>query len=385
MSQYEIVVAGHLCLDISPAFDDRQPSRVEELFRPGRLINIAGAVISSGGPVSNTGFALARLGLRVLPVANIGDDEFGAMLGVIARKETGFDVKKTPGVPTSYSIILSPPGIDRIILHDPAGNNLFTSGDIDYGIVGETGYFHFGYPPLLKKIYANGGEELVRVYQQAKAAGAVTSLDMSLPDPASESWHVGWKDILSRTLPFVDIFMPSIEEALLMLDMPEYERIMGLCGGDDFTKYLDFAKVRELGSTILQMGARIAFIKCGANGVYIKTADAARMAEIGKEAWAGREMFQPTYVVENFKSALAGGDTTIAGFLAGMIRGFSLEDCARIACKTGALCCTTYDSISGLLPLPDVFALTKTQPAKNSTSLPKGHLRYDASQEMYTT
>jgi sugar/nucleoside kinase (ribokinase family) len=385
MENCEIVVAGHLCLDISPAFDGRQPRKVEDLFRPGRLINTSGVVISSGGIVSNTGFALSRLGLNVLPVANIGNDEFGALLGAIAGRETGSELAKKPDVRTSYSIVLSPPGIDRIILHDPAGNDAFTSDDIDYENVGRVGYFHFGYPPLMKKIYDNGCHELELIFRRVREAGAVTSLDMSLPDPESESGQVDWQGALVRTLPYVDIFMPSVEEALFMLDRPEYERIMNICRGDDFTRYLDFAKVRALGDTILRLGSRIAFIKCGAHGVYIKTADASRMAAIGLKAWASREIFQPTYVVRDFKSALAGGDTTIAGFLAGMIRGFDFENCARIACKTGALCCTTYDSISGLLPLAEVFELTKTQSEKNSTDLPKGHLVYDDDQEIYKT
>jgi sugar/nucleoside kinase (ribokinase family) len=284
---------------------------------------------------------------------------------------------------TSYSIILSPPGIDRIILHDPAGNDTFSSADIDYEKAGRIGFFHFGYPPLLKKIYADGCAELESVFRQAKAAGAVTSLDMSLPDPASESWQVDWHAALERTLPFVDIFMPSIEEALLMLDRPEYDRIMSRSGGE-FTDHLDFSKIRALGETILNMGSKVAFIKCGANGVFIKTADAEKMAAIGKSDWSHSELFQPTYVVKNFKSALAGGDTTIAGFLAGMIRGYSLIECARIACKTGALCCTTYDAIGGILPLDKVLALIQSEPAQNKTSLPQGQLRWDSAQEIYT-
>ncbi len=383
MHRWDIVVAGHLCLDISPAFDGRQPRKTEELFCPGRLIQVGGAVISSGGLVANTGFALTRLGLRVLPAARIGDDEFGAMLGAIAKQETGCDIPKKPAMRTSYSVILSPPGIDRIILHDPAGNDTFSSDDIDFESVGQAGFFHFGYPPLLKKIYADGGAELLQVFREAKSSGAVTSLDMSLPDPASESGQVDWPHILERTLPFVDIFMPSIEEALLMLDRPGYDRIMAQFGGD-FTDHLDFSLIRALGNKILRMGPKVAFIKCGAHGVYIKTADTDSMTAIGKAEWAGRELFQPTYVVRNFKSALAGGDTTIAGFLTGMIRGFALEDCARIACKTGALCCTTYDAISGILPLHEVLSLIKTEPAKNKTGLPIGWLRWEEDQEIYT-
>ena len=383
MHKWDIVVAGHLCLDISPTFDGRQACKIEELFYPGRLINVGGAVVSSGGLVSNTGFALSRLGLRVLPVANIGDDDFGAMLGAIAKRETGCDIKKQAGARTSYSVILSPPGIDRIILHDPAGNDTFSSDDIDYQTVGRVGFFHFGYPPLLKKIYADGCNELTRVFAQAKAAGAVTSLDMSLPDPASESWHVDWHGALSRTLPHVDIFMPSIEEALLMLDRPEYDRIMARSDGD-FTDSLDFSRIRDLGDAILSMGSKVAFIKCGAHGVYIKTADPEKMSAIGRAGWADRELFQPTYVVKNFKSALAGGDTTIAGFLAGMISGYDLMDCARIACKTGALCCTTYDAIGGIRTLKEVLSLIHSEPSKNETRLPENHLHYDADQEIFT-
>ncbi len=384
MKKYDFVVAGHLCLDISPAFAYAQSQSIEELFRPGRLVNMDGVTISSGGPVSNTGFAMARLGLNVCPMANIGTDQFGTLLAQIADKETGGGVRRQPGVSTSYSIVLSPPGIDRIILHDPAGNNVFTADDIDYEEVAQATCFHFGYPPLMKKVYENDGEELTRIFSRAKAVGAVTSLDMSLPDVSSESGRVNWPVALEKVLPYVDLFLPSIEEALFMLDRSEYDRILKLCAGDDFTRYLDFAKIRALGERILQMGSKLAFIKCGAHGVYIKTSDKEEMASIGKPDWSRREIFQPTYHVDNFKSALAGGDTTIAGFLSAMIRGYSFEDCARIACKTGALCCTTLDSISGMRPIEQIYELTLSQTLQNSTALPQGHLRFCDKEKMYT-
>lgn len=383
MHTYDIVAAGHICLDISPAFACQQTQTAKELFLPGRLITLDGVTISAGGTVSNTGFAMARLGLGVRPMACIGDDQFGSMLSDIAGSETGAGIICRPGARTSYSIVLSPPGIDRIILHDPAGNDLFTADDIDYGAVAKSKCFHFGYPPLMKAVYDKGGSELTRIFSLAKKAGAITSLDMSLPDAESESGRADWHKILQSTLPFVDLFFPSVQEALFMLDRAEYDRVTAFSAGDDFTHHLDFSRIRALGETILDMGARMAFIKCGAHGVYIKTSGKARMEAIGKPDWAGREVFMPTYHVPHFASALGGGDTTIAGFLSGFLREFDLFDSARIACQTGALCCASYDTLSNLRPVEQVYALIKSQPRQNETSLPAGHLRYDEKEGLF--
>ena len=383
MHKYDITAAGHTCLDISPGFKSQQTQTISELFLPGRLINIDGVTISAGGPVPNTGFAMARLGLCVRPMACIGDDQFGSMLNDIAGSETGTGIVCRPGARTSYSIVLAPPGIDRIILHDPAGNNLFTSDDIDYGVVSESKCFHFGYPPLMKSVYENDGQELTRIFTLAKQAGAITSLDMSLPDADSESGQTDWYKILKSTLPFVDLFLPSIQEALYMLNRDEYDRVIAQSQGDDFTNHINFSHIRALGELILDMGARLAFIKCGSHGVYIKTTGSARMEAIGKPDWADREVFMPTYHVPQFASALGGGDTTIAGFLSGFLSGYDLFDSARIACQTGALCCAVYDTLSNLRPVEQVHALVKSNPRQNETPLPAGHLRYDEKERLY--
>lgn len=369
MKMYDIVVAGHICLDLCPAFETNQPQDLSTLFRPGRLINMDGVTISTGGAVSNTGFALSKMGLRVLPAAKIGDDPFGVLIADIAEKETGSRITMQRGVRSSYSIVLSPPGIDRIILHDPAGNNEFSADDIDYSAVAQAGFFHYGYPPVMRRIYQDGGCELVRLFASAKEAGAVTSMDMSLPDAESESGQVDWVSVLARVLPYVDLFMPSAEEALYMLDRPEYERVAH--GGA-----LNFSAIRALGKKILGMGAKLALIKCGIHGIYIKT------SPLMSGSFRSKEIFQPSYVAAHFKSALGSGDTAIAGFVAAMVNGHSLIDCARIACASGALCCTTYDAISAIRPIEEIIR-TISGPL-NNTTLPDTHLHYDERERIYT-
>ncbi len=390
MNKFDVVAAGHICLDMSLKFTYTQVKGIEEVFIPGRLINMNGVDFSAGGPVANTGFAISRLGLSVLPMANIGCDEFGNILSGIAQKEIGTGVTQSSDVTTSYSVVLALPGVDRIILHDPAGNNTFTANHIDYDRLSDARLLHFGYPPLMERMYQANGIELTSLFERAKQTGITTSLDMSLPDAESESGRVDWATILVKTLPYVDIFMPSVEEALFMLDKAEYNRVKKAAESDDFTKHIDMTKIRDLGQRILGMGSAVALIKCGANGIYIKTADADRLAAVGRgrpaniAQWSGQELFRETYVVNDFKSALAGGDTTIAGFLAAMLEGFSLSDAAKIACKTGALCCTTFDAISGLMPLSAVYQKTLDEPARNVVDMGRYGFVFDDNNLVWT-
>lgn len=385
---YDTIAAGHICLDISPGFPDTGSKKLEEILVPGKLVNLQGVALSAGGPVANTGFALKKIGMTVKPIANIGDDALGRVLNEVVYDQCNEKITLNKNISTSYSVVLSIPGIDRIILHDPAGNNEFTSHDIDYDEVSKARLFHFGYPPLMKKVYENNGQELVAIYKKAKETGVTTSLDMSLPDNNSDSGKADWKKILEQTLPFVDVFMPSIEEALYMLDMPEYIRVKELAASGDFVDSVELSMLSKLGQRILAMGSKIAIIKCGSKGIYIKSANKDRFKTFGNvtidlETWADKELFEETFKVQHFKSALAGGDTTIAGFLAAMLTGMDIFESAKIACKTGALCCEQYDAISGLLPLDEIIEKTNTEPEKNRLSGAPDSFQYNEDKKVW--
>ena len=109
-NEIDVVVAGHLCLDIIPTIEQRVGS-VKDLIAPGKLVNVGEAVMSTGGAVSNTGLALHRLGLTTKLAGKIGDDVLGkAILDVLKR----FDGAPTDGIvidkdaDTSYTIVVIP-------------------------------------------------------------------------------------------------------------------------------------------------------------------------------------------------------------------------------------------------------------------------------------
>jgi len=368
--KFDAAVAGHICLDIIPLIQSHKSQDINSIFIPGRLINLNGVKMSGGGAVANTGGAMNKLGLDILPIASTGNDEFGQILMGTVKKQSGIIIAPKEESTTSYSVILAVENSDRIILHDPAGNSSFGEDDIDFEQAAQAKLFHLGYPPLLKRMYQDEGKELISIYHRAKKTGAVTSLDMSLPDAKSESGQVNWEAIMKKTLPNVDIFLPSVEEALFIFDREEYIKVTKLAHGDDFTKHIDMRKVMELGSKLISMGCAVVVIKCGSKGIYVKTANKQRFIKNGMceasslDKWADIEIFEESYIVNGFKSALAAGDTAIAGFLSAFIKGYGAIDCAKIAAKTGALCCTTYDALSGIVPLEDILANIKNHPEK---------------------
>lgn len=122
MEDKKIVVAGLICLDLTPQFTDGKVTDFYEMLQPGKVVNAKGITISGGGTVSNTGLSLARLGGNVHLMTKLGNDFFGELL----EKELNAypvmtTILHTDQADTSYSIVLAVPGYDRIFVHDEIG------------------------------------------------------------------------------------------------------------------------------------------------------------------------------------------------------------------------------------------------------------------------
>ena len=352
----KIIAAGHICLDITPVFPENRTDAVGDLLRPGKLIQTEGADVHTGGSVANTGLAMKLLGADVTLMGKIGNDEFGGMvLNILSRYGAQDGMLVTEGESTSYSVILAIPGNDRIFLHNPGANNTFCSGDIPLQALEEAALFHFGYPPLMRNMYEHEGKELFRILKRAKEAGAATSLDMAAVDPATPAGMADWEEILEMIMPYVDFFAPSAEELCFMLDKERFEDWQKRAGDRDITEILDIEKdIRPLAEQCMNFGAKVLLIKCGAKGMYYRTADRIALLDVGKKAeldilgWSGKEGFEKSYVPERVLSGTGAGDTSIAAFLTAMLEGYTLEDSMRLAAATGASCVAAYDALSGL-------------------------------------
>lgn len=355
---YDLAVAGHICLDLAPVFNNRQ--KFEEVFVPGRLSLVGKAALSMGGAVSNTGLAAMKFGLDTVLMSKLGEDYFGRVTREILTA-TGARVVMSVSqeVSSSYSIVLNPEDADRIFLHHSGANDYFYTSDLDLEIIKEAKVFHFGYPPLMKSFYLNHGRELAKMMSTVKNMGVVTSLDMAMPDPSAESGQVDWVEILQLTGPDIDIFLPSYEELYMMLDKEEYleQRKAGILS--DLSEDVDVDQVRRYARILEGFGMGMIIIKIGKNGIYLRTSEAKRMAELQKiipaAQWTNHELWAEAYRPDVFISSTGAGDCAVAGFLTALLRGFAPGDCLRLATVAGYQNLRGVDAVSGLGSWPELL------------------------------
>ena len=360
--QKKVICAGHVCLDLTPVIPELGAKKIEDVLQPGKLLNVGKADISLGGSVSNTGIGMKVLGNNVSLMGKIGRDAFGEIIeSLYGRYGVADGLLRDESVSTSYSVALAIPGIDRIFLHHPGANDTFTADDIPWEQVEDAALFHFGYPPLMKNMYENEGEELVRLLKKAKESGAATSLDLAAVDPDSASGKADWKKILSKVLHFVDFFVPSVEELCFMLDRDRFHEWKKRAEGKDVCEIINLEEdIRPLADKCMEMGCKVLMIKCGAPGMYLRTAGKQKLDEISRrldlctDIWEKQDFFETSYIPDRILSGTGAGDTSIAAFLTAVLNGENPKWAMHYAAATGASCITELDAISGLKTLPEL-------------------------------
>jgi len=346
-----IIAAGHICLDVIPTFPEKSMDELN-LLRPGSLNIVGPSVISTGGSVSNTGLALHRLGFPVKLIGRVGKDYFGdILLKRISQYGNGLAdyISSVSNEVTSYSLVINPPGVDRIFYHCPGANDSFNENDITDTALKNASVFHFGYPPVLKKMYRDQGKGLLSILKRAKSFGAITSLDMALPDPSSEAGKLNWPAYMETVSPYLDFFMPSIEELLFMFDRDEYDKLSSLGGKDPIIRNVTRKTVNNLTDKILEMGCFGVLVKLGNRGAYLKTG---KLNNTIKESismeWENVELYTPVFKIKKVKGTTGAGDTTIAGFLGSLYSGLGPKEAVDTAVAVGSSCVEESDAISGI-------------------------------------
>jgi sugar/nucleoside kinase (ribokinase family) len=208
----------------------------------------------------------------------------------------------------------------------------------------------------MKNIFSDGGKELARIFKKAKEQGVTTSLDMARPDPDSPSGQVNWMEYLKNVLPYVNIFHPSIDELIYMIDRPHFDSFEKKNNEGIPLGGVGLKKLKEYSDLLMHMGPAVVAIKLGNCGLYIQvTSDSSKLAKAsfgeafyeGMENWKGQHFYQPCFAVD-VVGAIGAGDCTIAGFLAGLLKGQTLKEATATAVGTGACNVEKADALSGI-------------------------------------
>lgn len=361
-----VAIAGHICVDITPAIG---PSTLVE---PGRLFEVGSLGIRLGGCVANTGSALADLGLPVHVYAAVGDDELGALAERQLAEHTGVHgaLKIVSGSSTSYSLVIEPEGHDRTFWHHTGTNRFFDGTDIP---LANFDILHLGYPSLLPHLLANDGQDGAVLLRRAREAGVTTSLDLAVIDPTSETGNLQWESILRTMIAETDIVSPSLDDltSALHIDVAPDDELIDC-----------------LSDLLISWGAAVVAISAGERGLSLRTASAVRLATAGRALaehateWADVRLHLVPQAVAAPWTTNGVGDASTAGLLYAIAGGAGPQDACDLAMTCSAAIMsgqrTTPAAIIGMKPALaalvdgdtiEVVADTKT-PALGPVRLP---------------
>ena len=146
-----------------------------------------------------------------------------------------------------------------------------------------------------------------------------------------------------------------------MIDKDRFYEWQERAGDRDITEILDVDKdIRPLADKCMNLGCKVLLLKCGAPGLFYKTASRDVLGNISErlsldiDSWADHEGFERSYKPDAVLSGTGAGDTSIAAYLTSMLDGKGPEECIKLAAATGACCVSAYDALSGLKPLKEL-------------------------------
>lgn len=310
--KHDVSVVGLYILDILGRPVSRIPDGGNVEFIDQIRLTVAG---TAGGTVVDC----AKLGLRALAVGAVGDDEKADfILDSLGRQ--GVDtamMQRLPGVATSATILNVRPNGDRPALHQRGASDHFEIPEADWPAIFDAGIVHMGGTGLLGRM---DGAPTARFLEAAKAHGCTTTFDLIAATAETLS-------LVEPVLPFVDYFMPSVEEACVM------------SGEQDVDAAARF---------FLDRGARTCVFTMGGEGSFVATPE--------------RSFRVPAFAVDVVDTTGC-GDAYCGGFIAALSRGWPLEEAARFATATSALVATGLGSDAGLVSFEHTERAMRMLPA----------------------
>ena len=297
---------------------------VDKIPKAGLLERIDSIAVYSGGCAMSAGIDMAKIGLHTAVLGKTGEDSFGSFL----REELEKYGVETAGVATdtktqtSASVVISAPSGERSFLHTVGANGTFCYADINWDILADSRIVFVAGTMLMD---AFDGADCAKVLKKCKEMGKITVLDTAWDSRGR------WMEVLAPCMPYIDVFMPSIDEAI------------ELAGGEE-----DPAKIADI---FFGMGVKQVVIKLGSRGCYLRETPDAEGVVI------------PCYKVKAVDTTGA-GDSFCAGFLSGMAKGLSFTDCGRFANAVGAHCVQAMGATTGIRSYEEIMDFIREQEKK---------------------
>lgn len=314
MTTFEVSAVGFSVLDIL----GRPVTRIPE---GGRADFIEEIRMTVAGTAAATAVDCAILGLKTRIVTTVGDDEMGDFL-VSKMQRFGVEteqVQRDGSVQTSATILPVRPDGERPALHVPGTAATFNVMPDDYEAALDASIVHVGGTGLLKTF---DGEPTLALMKAAKERGRTTTFDLIQANPETV-------ELVKPLLPYIDYFVPSIDEA-------------GEMAGN--------SEPAEVARYFKQLGVKNAVLTLGGDGVYV-------------DPQQGDPFRLPAHDVDVVDTTGC-GDSFTAGIIVGLAKGWDMRESARFANAVAAKVAMGLGSDGKLASFEDTVEAMNNWPLK---------------------
>lgn len=274
----------------------------------------------AGGDSNNNAVDLVKLGHSVIYMGRIGCDILGDFVLQQARK-AGIDMRfavRSDSVPQAKSLILTGLDGNRTFLQCPGTSDEFCFEDCDLSVLDQVDLLQIGGALHLPRFDGDGAARLLRA---AKERSVITSMDITTDRSGR------WQGILDPCYPYLDYFLPSIEQAAKVSGQQNPEDIAGF---------------------FLSRGVKNVAVKNGSQGSYFQNADTAFYAGI--------------YHGLNIAETTGAGDAFCAGFLTGVSLHLDPESCVTLGTACSSFAIQAVGATTGMRDLETVQEFIRTHP-----------------------
>lgn len=285
-----------------------RPVPLTEPIGGGKLIHVDPIQVVTGGVVCNTGIGMATLGMQIAAASLVGHDPWGE---VIRGRLTAAGIDATPltahdTLGTSTTAVLIDPGGERSFAHHGGAPYAIDLAFVEglAGHLARSRWALFGYVGLLPGLEPDLGQAMAA----AKATGCLVALETG--------GSGGTLEQVAPALPHVDLYVPSLDEAVHQTGLSDPEAII--------------ASYRSHGA------AGIVGVKLGTQGALLSD-EPGSMLRIPC-------ITPPDRVLDT----TGAGDAFLAGLLTGLLRSMPLGDAGLLAAANAACCVTGYGATAAL-------------------------------------
>ena len=294
-SSFDVILVGLINADIIV-------KPVDELPPKGVSIQANTIETAVGGCAANTARALTKLGWRTALSGLVGKDDLGDLVYKVIQ-QAGVNVDylyQKEGIPTSVSLVLIGSDAERSFIQRAGSNQALILDDLREVPWSQARFLHVGGCFKMKSL------DLRDIMFTAKSRGLLTSMDTD--------WDIfnTWKQKLYPALSLTDLLFTNESE------------------GEVLTGETALPKIA---TALRKAGTQTVIVKRGENGCYV-------------ESQAGG-FHQSAYHVPAIDTTGA-GDSFVAGFIHGILSGWSLEESACFASGIAATSVMAIGTVAGI-------------------------------------